>query len=555
MKQTYGNSMYKQVVKWHLGVWMLVFLPLSCLCQDTYWIFFTDKGDTTFYTPSDLLSEKALANRARLGISLDIRDFPVNERYLQELRTLGIRPKVASRWLNGVSAQLTNTQFDLLRNLPHIKAIRPVGKTFVAKGSETSLQNCDSIPFVNTYLQQLNMLGLDTLHEKGFRGEGVVIAVFDNGFFGVDQIEGFSHLFEENRILGTRDYVERDEDVYGSCNGCRHGTNVLSVLAGKVDSALIGTAPDASYILLRTENDSSETHQEEDNWVAAAKYADSLGAQVFSTSLGYFTFDQGEGSYTQEDLDGNTAIITRAADIAASRGIIVVNSAGNSGVNGISAPADGDSVIAVGAVNACEEVTGFSSRGFRIDGRVKPDVVALGGNVFGLRTNGRVTRLSGTSFSCPVLSGMLGCIVQAYPTADYGAIYNALIRSSNYFDNPTPEFGYGIPSVGTMQSILDEQVITSTDPVLTERFKLFPNPNTGTFLLSSFHRKITQQIYLEILDARGRRVYHQLLPISISGKTWDISTSLPAGLYYYRVRPSDNTQFFAQGKLIITSSL
>ncbi len=528
--------------------------PLTTSGQSKYWITFTDKGDTSPYTPEMILSPRALENRQRQGIEIDRYDYPVNSSYVQSLKLIGVKPVRISKWINGVTAYLDDAQLPLVSGLSFVKQVRPVGATHIVS-DENPTDPCDSIPFLNSYIQQLNMLGVDTLHQAGYTGKGVLIAVFDNGYFGVNATEGFRHLFDEEQIIATRDYVEGDEDVFGVCAHCRHGTSVLSTMAAIIPDEMMGAAPDADYILLRTENDSSETHQEEDNWVAAAEFADSLGAQIFSTSLGYRDgFTDGQIGYTIEDMDGNTAIITQAADIAASRGILVVNSAGNSGEGGIIAPADGDSVIAVGAVTICEELAGFSSNGPSADGRIKPDVSALGQSVFVYRSNGTRSRANGTSFSCPLVSGLLACIIQSYPAATRAQVQDALIRSANRFNNPDLLFGYGIPSGGIMQRVLGA-TLSSRKPVANiSRFSLYPNPNSGTFFLSSFHHTYRGDIWLELFDTSGKSVFSDQIDSNNSVRKWEIQVFLPDGLYFYRLIPISDPAEATQGKVLINST-
>ncbi len=548
------KSISVYILYFYLGVLFLM-LPTTSIGQTKFWIEFTDKGNTSHILPQDILSPRAIANRVRQGISLDIHDYPVNTQYVQELKMIGITPIHTSKWINGISAYLNPSQIDMILQLPFVKRLQRVGGTYVAD-NEMAPISCDTLPFQGTFMHQLNMTGTDTLHMEGFTGKGVVIAVFDNGFLGVDQASGFQHLFENEQIIATWDYVEGDEDVYGPCSHCRHGTETLSAIAANDPEQIMGAAPDAEFILLKTENDSSETHQEEDNWVVAAEFADSLGAHIFSTSLGYFNgFTNGEVGYTLEDLDGNTAIITRAADIAASKGILVVNSAGNSGERGLVAPADGDSVIAVGAVNDCRQVAGFSSRGFSADGRIKPDVTTLGSRVYVINASDRVSRASGTSFSCPLISGLMACIIQAFPGANSSQMYDALIRAADRFEVPDREYGYGIPSSSHMRVFLGE-ILSNNEDLITpsKRFSLFPNPSSGTFFLTSFHTTSQSNLVFSLYSLEGRLVYKHQLSNVAPLVTKEISVNLPNGIYYYRINPLHTPSDVVQGKLVINTT-
>ncbi|MEO0473223.1 MAG: S8 family serine peptidase [Bacteroidota bacterium] len=404
---------------------------------------------------------------------------------------------------------------------------------------------------MDTYLHQLQMVGLDKLHQAGYSGEGVLIAVFDNGFLGVDTINGFEHLFRENRIYAARDFVDGDDNVYESCNHCRHGTNVLSILAAKMPGYLIGTAPDASYLLLRTEDDSRENPQEEDNWLAAAEYADSLGAQVFTTSLGYFDFDGEENDYQLSDLDGNTATITRAGDIAASKGIIVVNSAGNSGTRGINAPADGDSILAIAAVDQCQDLAPFSSRGPSFDGRIKPELAAMGSGNTLLRHDGSLARGSGTSFSCPIISGLTACLLQAAPNASNLEMYDALFQSASQFDAPDFDIGYGIPDGAEALRILAGSEAIQKGPTDFPLSILYPNPNQGAFDLIFQPNALPARIEVDIIDLQGRSVFQDVFSLSAIRPQIHIETALQAGLYHINLQEMESGQRLEGKKLWI----
>ena len=406
---------------------------------------------------------------------------------------------------------------------------------------------------------KLSMLELDLLHAYNYTGRGVTIAVFDNGFRAVDTLSAFKHIFEEGRLISTRDFVDNDDNVFEDCGRnsfCKHGSNVFSVLAARSPERLKGSAPDANYILLRTENDASETHQEEDNWIAAAEYADSLGAQVFSTSLSYRSFDAGEGNYSVEDMDGETALITLAADIAASRGIVVVNSAGNDGEFRISAPADGNEVITVGAVDKCESYSAFSSQGPTADGRIKPDVTAMGQSTFVLELNGRARQANGTSFSSPLISGFMACLIQASPESNRSQLYDALIKSADRFDKPDNLYGYGIPSASKAFEILRGQSLSSIpniDLLSSQNAILYPNPNNGSFYLTINGNIKSFKARIEVLDALGRRVIVEERLIDEPFSQMIFQEKLASGLYHVLVHDLDEKNLFFSGKMFVRS--
>ena len=533
----------------------------SAFGQDLYWITFTDKGDLSHYTEEEILSPAALENRRQKGIALDALDFPLAPDYIKGLQMMGIRMKNRSRWFNAVSAYLRVEEISAILRLPFVKGVKPVVRgmrmvEYEVPHESFAFSAGDSLPFVGQYRNQINMLGLDTLQELGFTGKGVKVAVFDNGFYGVEEGAAFAHLFEEGKVLATRDFVDGDTNVFEPCIHCRHGTEVLSAMVGRLPDQIQGSAPDANYILLRTENDASETPQEEDNWVAAAEYADSLGAQVFSTSLGYYQFDEARFNYLPQDLDGNTALITRAGDIAASRGIIVVNSAGNTRaeegfITNISPPADGDSVIAVGAVDELQNRASFSKYGPTADGQIKPDVMAMGAGTFLVHANGQVIRNSGTSFSCPLISGMLACILQVKSDLSYGELYQSLIESADRFAQPDSQYGYGIPSAMRMYSDIAPNTVGNQRFLEKGKWNLFPNPGSRTFYLSTFHQPNFSEMQLEISDLQGRIVHiYTFSRVEIMEKI-PFQVNLSPGIYVYMLKNSLRDVYIDTGKLII----
>ncbi|MEO0899023.1 MAG: S8 family serine peptidase [Bacteroidota bacterium] len=474
---------------------------LEGVAQDKYWIFFEDKGDVSHLTAEEILSPRALERRAMQGVLIDGYDMPVNPAYLSSLKSRNIQMKRVSKWLNAVSAIMTREEVALVQHLPFVDHVEGIQSYELVLDADINMpMECPDVEDADLPSRQLSMVNLDNLHEMNLTGEGVLVAVFDNGYFKVDELVGFQHLYENDQIKATFDYVDEDQSLYHSCEHCRHGTYVFSILSARDEEhGLVGSAPDADFILLRTENDASETNQEEDNWVAAAEFADSMGAQVFTTSLGYYKFDGGIGDYFPQDRDGNTSIITRAADLAASRGIAVFNSAGNSGRTGITMPADGDSVMAIGAVDPCAEYATFSSQGPSSDGQVKPDISAQGSGNFFLYPDGSLRRGGGTSFSCPIASGLAACLIQAYPSATNIQIYDALRQSASQANEPDELLGYGIPNAERAMDILKETV-------QERRFLLFPNPAQREFTIDLPRSIDRSSLKIEIIDLMGRKL-------------------------------------------------
>lgn len=455
-----------------------------------YWLFFKDKGPEQGYFeqhPEGLLSPRALTNRANRKIPIDIRDIPVSKTYVDQLRAAGLAPQKASKWFNAVSIETDLSLSELQSVCSAVTDMRPVG-TFVLNRDEevtSTVPGPDNTTSVSSFDYgqsefQVTQLNADCLHDKGFSGEGVLVAVFDAGFRAMDTIPAFDSLWATNRIVKVWDFVNNDTTVFDENS---HGMQVASCFAAHQAGQYVGTGPGVSLLLARTETVFEEVHQEEDNWLAAVEWADSLGADMIQSSLGYSTFDPGEGDYSYSDMNGNTTIITNAADIAADKGILVVSSAGNEG-NGswhyITAPCDADSILCVGAVNFQADRAGFSSVGPTADGRIKPDVMALGAGVTVIGTAGNVTFSSGTSFSAPLVTGMVACLVEAHPQRTNMEVIQAVLQSSDRFANPDTAYGHGIPDACKADSILtvlDSTVMAASQPISPDGyFNIYPNP-------------------------------------------------------------------------------
>jgi serine protease AprX len=464
--------------------------------QQKMWVFLKDKGTEQAYWqahPEAYLSAKALQRQGAVGHVPTLADLPVSTTYKQQLSTAGVKVLGSSRWINALSVETTLSLRQLKGICPAVTGMRKVGK-FSHHAYETSMETVtgatgvDSIAYGQA-LDQTNQLNLQCLHSRGFTGRDVLIAVFDAGFLRMDTIAAFDSLWLQGRVLTYRDFVNQDYSVFDEHN---HGMNVASTIVANVPGIMVGTAPHATLILARTENVFSETHQEEDNWLMAAEWADSLGADQIHSSLGYTSFDPGEGDFVYADLDGNTTIISRAADMAAARGILVVNSAGNEGGGPwrhISAPCDGDSVLCVGAVDITGAYVGFSGVGPSADGQIKPDVVAMGLNVAAVGNTGVVGNTSGTSFSAPIMSGFAACLKQAHPLRSNMQILHAIQQSSSQYATPDSLVGYGIPNACKADSLLRvlDSLVLSVQPISQQlqQVTIFPNPATETLILEN----------------------------------------------------------------------
>ena len=419
--------------------------------EDTlkYRISLKDKAATDYslQKPEMYLSKKSIERRKRQGLEIDSTDLPVCKKYVDAIRKKGVHVLVTGKWDNFVTVSCNDSMLIAeIAGLPFVRSTERVWRGVAKRASERdSLINkplrTDSL--YGPAITQIKMSHADRLHEAGFKGQGMTIAVIDAGFHNVDKIEAMKNI----NILGTRDFVNPEADIYAESS---HGMSVLSCMAMNQPNVMIGTAPEASYWLLRSEDEYSENLVEQDYWAAAIEFADSVGVDLVNTSLGYYSFDDPTKNYRYRDLNGHYALMSREAAKAADKGIVVVCSAGNSGSGSwkkITPPGDAENVITVGAVNKYGVLAPFSSVGNTADGRVKPDVVAvgLGSDVMG--TDGNLRHANGTSFSSPIMCGMVACLWQACPKLTAKQIIDLVRQSGDRADFPDNIYGYGIPDL------------------------------------------------------------------------------------------------------------
>jgi subtilisin family serine protease len=370
----------------------------------------------------------------------------------------------------------------------------------------------------------------DVLHGLGYTGKDVTIAIIDAGFYHVDRLPAFEKMRSDGRILGTRDFVNRSSNLY---DGHTHGMVVLSIIGGYLPGELVGTAPDASFWLLRSEDTGSEYPIEEDNWVCAAEFADSAGADIINTSLGYSTFDDTVSNHSYADMDGNTTRISRAADMASARGIVVVVSAGNQGATPwhyISAPADADSVLAVAAMNADGVIASFSSRGPSSDGRVKPDVTAVGQGTWMADPAAGIRQGNGTSLSAPVITGLAACLRQALPAASAATLVQSVRESSDRYARPDSAFGYGIPDMALALYLAGSRAEVAEAPMV------FPNPINDLFYIV-FQHDVNTGIQVVLTDLAGHVTVNRYFPAFPGRRSLRIDdlAFLQQGMYLLKV--------------------
>ena len=523
--------------------YILLFLASFNLYSQTEdaWVYFSDKPDATYFltNPLDMLSQRAIDRRIRQSIALDEKDVPIATTYIDQIETItGISILAKSKWLNAIHIQGTVTDINALLQLDFVLSIEFANGSLNERiTSQNSLTNSheQKLDILTDFdygqaSNQIEMLNGDFLHQNDYTGNGMQIAVIDAGFTNVHTIGAFSRIRDNNQILGTYNFINDNEDVYSQHY---HGTMVLSTMAAYVENEFVGTAPDAEYYLFISEDVSQEHPIEESYWVEAAERADSLGVDVLNTSLGYTTFDRAAYNHTYEDMDGKTTFISRGAEIAFSRGMLVVNAAGNSGNNTwhyIGAPADAHSILSIGAVNADESMASFSSYGPTSDGHIKPDVCAQGGSSTVVNTSNNIVNGNGTSFASPILCGVATCFWQAFPNKTNTEIAQTIRESAHLFATPEDHYGYGIPNFEAIFSLL------SGEDDSQNTISVYPNPVKNAsilFIKTPINQKLNE---LMISDVLGKVIYYQKnndLPSFIN------IPIVSSGLYFIQLKSDD----------------
>lgn len=495
---------------------LIVGVAYSQIAPDRYWVQFTDKNNTPYSIdrPEEFLSERSIQRRIKYGVALDEKDIPVNPSYIEAVENAGATILNPSKWLNGVTIE-TNSEsvLNAIEKLPFVKKTRALHdeplKQMIKNESFMYEMNAESVVDMDVVRghygkaqTQIELLNGIALHDMGYQGEGMWIGICDSGYEGADVHDIFQNMRDENRLLGTKDFVYKNGIVYSDDH---HGTACLGLMAGYMPGTYVGTAPKASYFLCRTENINSENIIEEYNWVSAAEYMDSIGIDMISTSLGYISFDNPEASHVYSDFDGKTCIITIGAEIASSRGILCVAAAGNEGDNDfpyVGGPGDGKNVLTVGGVKADGTRAGFSSIGPTYDGRIKPDVMSFAYAVTVASPGNNFYEGNGTSFAAPSLAGMLACYWQARRDAPEGKIREVIKKSSNNYSSPNNEYGYGIPD---FEKALDMLNLENCD-IFDEKplFYVYPNPSNG---MVNFNLNYDVNVIVQVFDMLGKVVY------------------------------------------------
>jgi serine protease AprX len=513
----------------------LLCLPVVVLHAQTvrmykYVVFFKDK-DTTFSItrPGEFLSPRAIARKEAAGVKIDVKDLPVSPAYIRQFSDSIFIVRNTSRWFNcAVVFSEQKNGIDLLSKYKGVEKVIEVGYSAVkkAKSAQVDLDQMvaaleqkfvrnrnrrtsdSSAGIYGAGLTQASMLNVPALHNAGLNGNGTLVAVIDAGFSRANTHKVFAATLKN--VVATYDFVDLEENVFDDDN---HGTAVWSCLGANDTFNYIGTAPGAQYVLLRSEDAGSEFPVEEFYWAMAAEYADSIGVDVISTSLGYNEFGDSRFDYTQKQLNGKTAWITQAAVTASKKGMLVVTSAGNEGDNNwkqITFPSDADEVITVGAVDKNGDFASFSSIGPTADKRKKPNVMAMGEGAAIASELGNVHTGNGTSYSCPVLAGGIVCLWPELRSYDHTTIRAFLQMSASAYDHPDKYFGYGVPDLSLMREFARHHAI---DTLLNVKLL-----DDGCFH-AALYATAKQKVHFTITDSLGRVMMMQTVQVKQKGNT------------------------------------
>jgi serine protease AprX len=534
-----GDQRYKKLhavkIRSLLLVFTLVFGGLHfgfAQSNPRYLILFKDKAGSPYSVsrPTEYLSARSIYRRAKQKIQITENDFPINPAYVTAVKQTGAIAIFPSRWFNGLVVEASTTQLEAIKKLSFYKGIElnlPIANLSTkSPGVERSFaitQKFEATEDIDygRMRDQLALIGVDHLHQKGLHGEGMLIAVFDNGFIKANEIDYFKPIFDEKRLIDSYNFLTRQTNVYATGT---HGLPVFSTIGAYKPGTLVGAAYKASFALYTTESDQIESPYEEVTWLMAAERADSLGVDVINSSLGYYDFQNEFNTpaynYPYSKLDGKTTIISKAARIACRKGIIVVNAAGNEGSNSwrqLVAPADVDSVLTVGATDYLRNRSASSSQGPNALGQLKPDVAAVGlGTIVGNSTGG-VSSSSGTSFASPQIAGLVAILWQGYSNLTSQQIISALKKSGHQASKPDTLLGYGVPDgeraeaviladypiLGTETEHL-QSIVLSPNPVQDELILDFPSTLTGSDAAFSIIRPDGVQISRERKNIRSR---------------------------------------------------
>ena len=526
----------------------LFFLVINAYAQEDALVFFLDKEnvDAALQNPISILTQKAIDRKLMHNTPIDARDVPVNETYITTLKGIpGITVFAKSKWMNCVYVRGNLQDLDALEALDFVTHLEYADKSLnlvPIPGSSTkdklSFENkANSIVYdYGAATNQVEMIAANYLHQQDFTGEGIDIAVLDSGFPGVLTNPAFDSILDQGRLLGTYNFISREESVNTSSS---HGSKTFSDIGGYLQNQFVGTAPGASFYLYVTEDVTQENPVEEAWWVEALERADSLGVRIVNTSLGYQDYDNPAYTHSYQDLDGFTTIAARGANHAFDKGMLLLTSAGNDGQSFgfVATPADAPGCLSIGAVDQDGVYAGFSSYGPNASGLRKPDVMAQGVSAAVVDQNGAVDFNSGTSFSSPIMAGAIASLWQSRPEVTNAQIMQIVRASAHLFENPTDLMGYGIPNFETAYNAL--QILGAQADFLEIQFAMYPNPaqDVVSFSLPLGIEKATVLIFTSI----GQRVLSS--EISTYQNTIDIS-DINSGTYIVSVESGGTKNSF-----------
>ncbi len=502
-------------MKNYILILSMIWLCASKATSQKYFISFSDKNnsDYSISEPEAFLSTKAIEHRNQQNISIDITDLPVNTSYLDSLKKMEVTVGNVSKWLNGAIIECHNQNLiDTITKVSFISDCRLIYKDgtkslknkFLSPTVKAASENSEYSDIYGVAWTQTKTINAQYVHNY-YNGEGITIAVLDAGFYHVNTLPCFEHLWNNHQIIEYKDFVNPESNFFSQHD---HGMKVLSILGGYEENLFRGSAVGASYYLYRTEDALSEYPIEEYNWVCAAERADSLGADIITSSLGYSTFDDSGMNYSYANMDGKTTTIVKGAEIAFSKGIIVVNSAGNEGSGFwkyIISPADGENVLTVGAITQDSTVIDFSSYGPTSDGRIKPDLAAVGVGTGIQMIDGSYGTGNGTSFSAPVISGMVACTWQANPDMSNTEIIELIKTNAHLYNTPNNRMGYGIPDFAQSLNINNSvETHADTRPV----FSTLNNPFDNQIQFTT-SENIEADVKISLYNITGNRIFHR----------------------------------------------
>ncbi len=542
-------------------LFFLVITGFSQQIPQKYFVAFTDKNGSPYSisNPQAFLTQRSIDRRAAQGIPIIEEDLPVNPPYVAAVAATGVQVFTQCKWFNGVTVRVTDTAvLATIRALPFVQSVIRVSAYDSKKSGEgdrkfrleeglaktggnhesKSPGSATSYNYGPSY-NQIHLLNGDILHNLGYRGQGKVIAVLDAGFLDADNNAVFDSLRADNQILGTRDFVNPGGNVYLEHY---HGAAVLSTMGGNTPGELIGTAPKASYWLIRTEDAPTENIVEEYNWVVGAEMADSVGADVINSSLGYSVFDNGWMDHTCADMNGYTNPSARGANIAASKGMAISISAGNEGGTWwtcVSSPSDALDALSIAAVDENGNYASFSSTGIVNGNYVKPNIASQGQNCYVCYPGGTFGYGNGTSFASPINAGMMACLWQARPNLTQYILRTIIEESSSQYSNPDDSLGYGIPDY-SLALVLSQVGVQSKTTV-----QAYPNPFKDAFTIS-FGTNISGNYEISLISITGDIVLKtNRMIVQGGGNTITINNlvSLAPGIYLLKISSGNITEY------------